>query len=301
MEEDSISDGDYDDEEDEKGKFSTPESLSEHNGLPQNQMQHQPLRDDIKQDYASYVQDARFLSHRQNGTNDQPLYRCVEDVPNQMPNQPHYSAPTPPLPRSYQQPNSMLQEPFRRHSDTADRFSSPGSFLSNFLPSTNMAHTTNLQYQTIQPTIQHPATSNGQNGPALPLPLSAPISRPPTDIPHFPAFHDTGLFPRSNAAVQASVRDPLLGRHGNLHQLSQQQQTFQDYLHNQDYGHNAPKMHVLNLNNATRPEFTYDQENTSNASRSEYGYEAKPQFVPGAFNLDEVANGGSNGHSEHVR
>jgi hypothetical protein len=285
VEEDSISDGDYDNEEDDKGKLLTPESLSEQAGIPQYQMQPQPLRDDIKQDYASYVHDARFLLNRQNGTNDQPSYRRVDDVPNQMPNQPPYSAQTPSPPRSYQQPTSMLQEPFRRLLENSDRVSSPGPFLSSFLPITNMAHITNLQYQ---PIVQPPATSNSQNGPVLPPPLSAPILRPPADIPHFPAFHDIGSFPRLNV--------PILGSHGNLHQLPQQQQTFQDYLHIQDYGHNAPKMHVLNLNNATRPEF-----NTSNTSRAEYGYEVKPQFEPGAFDLDEVAHGGSNGHSEHVR
>jgi hypothetical protein len=220
-----------------------------------------------------------------------------------MPNELSYSTPTAPMPRSYQQPNLMLQEPFRRHSDISDRFSSPGSFLSNFLPSTNMAHITNLQYQTIQPVFQLPATSHGPTGPVLPLPLSAPITRPSADIPHLPTFHDTSLVPRSNAAFQASVRDPILGSHGSLHQLQQQQQNFQDYLRNQDYGHNAQKMHVLNLNNATRPEFIYDQENMSNASRLEFGYEVKPQcsLETGTFDLDDMANGSSNGHSERVR
>jgi len=302
-EEDSISDGEYDDEEDVRGIFITPESVSEQDGQFQDQMQPQPLRDDIKQDYASYVHNARLLSHRQNGTNDQTLYRRVDNVPNQMLNQPPYSTQTPPIPRSYQQPNLMLQEPFRRHSDTSDRFSNPGSFLSNFLPSTNMAHITNFQYQTIQPVFQLPTTSNCPTGPVLPPPFSAPITRSPADNSHFPTFHDTGLLTRTNATFQASVRDTSLGSHGNLTQLPQQQQNFQEYLQNQDYGHNAPKMHVLNLNNATRPDFTYDQENTSNASRSEFGYEVKPQcsLEPGTFDLEETPDGGSNGHSEHAR
>jgi hypothetical protein len=110
-EEDSISEGDYDDEEDN--------SLHDHVHLP-------PLRDDITQDYDSLVDDAGFLLHPQNRTNDQLLYQRMDD------------------------------EPFRCYSDTSDCASSHSSFFSNFPPSTNVAHVTNLPYKTIQPVSQPP-------------------------------------------------------------------------------------------------------------------------------------------------
>jgi hypothetical protein len=87
-------------------------------------------------------------------------------------------------------------------------------------------------------------------------------------------------------------------------QPPQQQQTFQDYennyQHNQDYGHNALKMHVPDLNNAKRSEIAYDQEDRSNGSRTEFRYGAKPQFESGTFNLGEVASGASNGYSYYI-
>jgi hypothetical protein len=188
---DSISEGDYDDEEDN--------SLQAH-------VQLQPLRDDITQDYDGLVDDARFLSHPQNRTNDQLLYQRMDD------------------------------EPFCCYPDTSDCTSSHSSF-SYFPPSTNI---TNLPYQIFQP-----------------------VSQPP-----------------------------------------QQQQTFQDYennyQHNQDYGQNASKMHVPDLNNAKRPEIAYDQEDRSNGLRAEFRYEAKPQFESETFKLGEVASGASNGYSYYI-
>jgi len=303
-EEDSKSDGEYDDGEGNSENVLAPETLPvlDQDGHIQDQIHHPSLGEDIKQEYSSYVHDHRFRLNFQDGTNDQPSYRRVNDVPNQMPNSQSYSSLAAPLPKSYQQPGLMLQEPFRRHSDTTGRFSNQSSFVS-YLPITNMAHISNPQYQTLQPVFPFPAISSSPTCPVLPPPLSAPMVRALADMPHFPASHDTGFFPRSNAAFQTSVRDTILGSHGNLLQLSQQQQNYQDYLHNQDYHHNAPKIHIMNLNSATRPEFTFDQENESNASRSEFSYNVKPRcsVEPAVFDLDEMANGGSNGNGEHVR
>jgi hypothetical protein len=296
-EEDSKSDGEDDEDESDRGKVSTTESVSEVVSGPEYEDPSQSLGDDTKKGYANYVHNARFSSQRQNGTDSQSSFQRVNDIPN--PNHPPYSSQMASMARTYQQPNLMLQEPFRRHSDSSERFSSSGPLLSNFLPNANIAHIANLQFQTIQPSFQLPATSISPSGPVLPSPLSVPIARPLADVPHFPAFHDTSLFPRSNAAFQATVRDPIFGSHGNLQQLPQQQQNFQDYLHSQHYGHDAPKMHILNLNNETRSEFKYDQENASNVPRSKFAYEVKPQcsLEPATFDLDEIENGGSNGHS----
>ncbi len=297
-EEDSISDGEYDDGEGDSQKVLTPGSLSDQDPRTHDQIQAQCYGDDIKHGFSGYVNDAHFCLNFQDGIIDQPSYRRVNNVTNHMSNQESYGAATTPLPRSYQQPNLVPQESFRRHSDTPDRFPSQSSFVP-FLPSTNMAHITNPQYQSLHHIFQLPVTSNSPAGPVLPPPLSTTMVRPLADIPQFPVFHDSGFFPRSSTTFQASVRNPISGGQGNLHQISQRQQSFHAYLQNQEYDQNAPKIHVLNLSHATRPEFTYDQDTESNPPRSEFSYEIKSQssLEPGAFDLDDMTNGESNSHS----
>jgi hypothetical protein len=193
-----------------------------------------------------------------------------------------------------------LQEPFRRHSDTSGRFSNQSSFAP-FLPSTNVTQIANSHYQTVPPHFQYSTTSSSPIGPVLPLPMSAPMTRPLAEIQHFPAFNDAGLFTRSTTAFEPSVRDPILGSHGQMLQLSQQQESFQDFLHSHDYDHNALKMHSISLNHTTSPGFRYDHETVSSASRSEFAYDVKRRCSLDSrqFSLDDMVNGESNGHSEH--
>lgn len=299
-EEDSKSDVEYDDDECETDKVLTPRSPFEQDSHIQIPLQPQPLGEDIKQGYPDYVLETRFRLNFPDGINSQPSYRDVNDGPSQMPNPRSYTVSTTPQPRSHQHPSLMLQEPFRRHSDTSDRFSNQGSFVP-FLPITSVTQVTNPLYQTPQPVFQFPATPCSPTGPVLRSPMAAVMTRTIADIPHFPAFHDTGLFSRSNTVFQTSVKDPILSSHGNLLQLSQHQQDLQDYLQNQHYDQSATKMHVMGLNNATRPEFRYAQEDESTGSRPEFHYDVKPRcsLESGAFDLNDIANGGPNVHSEH--